>query len=217
MVITARSNDTFEKAQKEYGEVFDIIQTDVSKLDDIRNLADKVKTKYGTIDILFANAGVAYFAPITEVTNDFFDVQFNTNVKGLLFAVQQFVPIINKGGSVILTTSATNTKGIAGSSVYAATKAAVRSLAKTLSAELVPQGIRVNALSPGPVETPIYGKIGMSPEQLEGFSESIKTSTPVGRFGHVDEIATAALFLGSDDSTFVIGAELVADGGFSQL
>ena len=217
VVITASTENSFDKATKEFGSLFEIIKTDITQLSEINNLAEKVKEKYGSIDILFANAGIGYFAPITEVTSDFFDKHFNTNVKGLFFTVQQFAPMINKGGSIILTTSGTNTKGLAGSSVYAATKAAVRSFARTLSAELVHQGIRVNALSPGPVETPIYGKMGMSEEQIKGFTGQIESSTPVGRFGQPHEIATAALFLGSDDSSFVLGGELVADGGFSQM
>jgi NAD(P)-dependent dehydrogenase (short-subunit alcohol dehydrogenase family) len=217
VVITARSDKSFTKAQSEYGNQFEIIKADVTNLDELRGLAEKVKDKYGKIDILFANAGVAYFAPLSEVTNDFFDSQFNTNVKGLLFTIQQFAPLLNKGGSVILTTSGANTKGMPGSSVYAATKAAVRSMARTLSAELISQGIRVNALSPGPVETPIFGKTGMSEEELKGMAEQMQSATPIGRFGQPDEIANAALFLGSDDSSFVVGSELVADGGFSQL
>jgi NAD(P)-dependent dehydrogenase (short-subunit alcohol dehydrogenase family) len=217
VIITARSEDSFAKAKSEFGDRFEVIKADVTVLDDIKHLAAKVKDKYSTIDILFANAGIAYFAPLSEVTSDFFDSQFDTNVKGLLFSIQQFVPILNKGGSIILTTSGVNTKGMAGSSVYAATKAAVRSMARSLSAELIPQGIRVNALSPGPVETPIFGKMGMSEEELKGMAEQMKSVTPIGRFGQADEIASAALFLGSDDSTFVVGSELVVDGGFSQL
>lgn len=217
VIITARSPESFAKAQAEFGEVFDVFQTDITQLDEIKDLAAKVKDKYGSIDILFANAGIAYFAPLSEVTSEFFDSQFNTNVKGLLFSVQQFVPLLNKGGSIILTTSGSNTKGMPGSNVYAATKAAVRSLARTLSAELLPLGIRVNALSPGPIETPIFGKMGLSQEEIEGMAERIQSSTPIGRFGQPEEIARAALFLGSSDSTYVVGAELVADGGFSQL
>ena len=217
VIITASSDSSYAKAQSEYGNDFDIIKTDVSNLEEIKELAAKVKKKYGTIDILFANAGVATFAPLSEVTNDHFDKHFNTNVKGLLFSVQQFVPIINKGGSVILTTSGMNTKGFPGASVYSATKSAVRSIARTLSAELIPQGIRVNALSPGPVETPIFGKMGMSEEEVKGMTEQVQSMTPIGRFGQPDELARAALFLGSDDSSFVMGSELVVDGGLSQL
>lgn len=217
VVITASSSSSFEKAKKEVNPKINVIRADVTKLDEIRSLAEAVKDQYGEIDILFANAGIAHFAPLQEVTSDFFDKQFNTNVKGLLFTVQQFSPFIKKGGSVILTTSGVNTKGLPGSSVYAATKAAVRSMARTLSAELVSLGIRVNALSPGPVETPIYGKMNLSENELKGFANQIQASTPVGRFGSADEIAKAAVFLASDDSSFVLGAELVADGGFSQL
>jgi len=217
VIITASSDSSYAKAQSEYGNDFDIIKTDVSNLKEIKELAAKVKKKYGTIDILFANAGIATFAPLLEVTSDHFDKHFNTNVKGLLFSVQAFAPIINKGGSVILTTSGMNTRGFPGASVYSGTKAAVRSIARTLSAELIPQGIRVNALSPGPVETPIFGKMGLNEEEIKGMTDQVQSMTPVGRFGQPDEIARAALFLGSDDSSFVVGSELVADGGLSQL
>lgn len=217
VIITARSQSSYDVAKTEYADHFDIIKADVTKLSEIKDMAAAVKKKYGTIDILFANAGVAYFGPLSEVTEEFFDSQFNTNVKGLLFSVQQFVPLLNKGGSVILTTSGVNTKGMVGSSVYSATKAAVRSFARTLSAELVPQGIRVNALSPGPVDTPIFAKTGMSEEMLKGMSEQIIAGVPLGRFGQAEEMATVALFLGSDDSSFVLGSELVADGGYSQI
>lgn len=217
VVITARSDESFRTAQKDFGDLFTVVKTDVTNIRDIEVLADTVKKKYGKIDVLFANAGIAHFAPISDVSSDFFDSQFNTNVKGVLFTVKNFARLLNKGGSVILTTSGVNTKGMAGGSVYAATKAAVRSMARTLSAELVHQGIRVNALSPGPVETPIFSKMGLSDVELKGMAEGIQSSTPIGRFGSPAEIATAALFLASDDSTLVLGAELVADGGFSQL
>lgn len=217
VIITARSEKSYEKAKNELGSEFDIVKTDVTNLTEIDDLFSHVKEKYGRIDILFANAGIAHFAPISSVTEEFFDSQFNTNVKGLLFTVQKAASILSQGASVILNTSGVNTKGLHSSSVYAATKAAVRSLARTLSAELVEQGVRVNALSPGPVETPIYQKMGMSEEEITGFSQSIKQTTPIGRFGQAKELANVALFLGSDDSSFVLGSEIVADGGFSQL
>ena len=217
VVITARSPETLARAQAEYGEVFDVIQADVSSEEDLQRLADEVQAKHGGVDVLYANAGIAHFAPLSEVTSDFFDKQFNTNVKGLLFTVQKFLPILNQGASVLLTTSGVNTKGMPGASVYAATKAAVRSIARTLSAELVGRAIRVNAISPGPVETPIFSKMNISEEELNGMAAQIESGTPVGRFGQPEEIAKAALFLASDDSSFVLGAELVADGGFSQI
>ncbi|MDA8792168.1 SDR family oxidoreductase [Bacteriovoracaceae bacterium] len=217
VIITARSDDSYQNAIAEYGKVFDVVKTDITNLNELENLYTHVKDKYGKIDILFANAGIAYFAPMESVTEDFFDSQFNTNVKGLFFSVQKAQNLLAEGASVILNTSGVNTKGLHSSSVYAATKAAVRSLARTLSAELVAKGIRVNALAPGPVETPIYSKMGMSEEEVSGFAKSIKETTPIGRFGSADELAKAALFLASDDSSFVLGTELVVDGGFSQL
>lgn len=217
VIITARTDESFAKAQKEFGKVFDIVKADINSLSEIDTLVTHVKDKYGKIDVLFANAGVAYFAPIDQVDEKFFDSQFNTNVKGLFFTVQKLNPYLANGAKVILNTSAVNTKGLAGSNVYAATKAAVRSLARTLSAELIGRGIRVNAVAPGPVETPIYSKMGMSEEEVKGFGAQIQSSTPIGRFANADELANVALFLASDDSSYIVGAEIVADGGFSQL
>lgn len=217
VIVTARSQETYEKAKNEIDANIDIFRADISKLDEIQSLIDYVKQKYGQIDVLFANAGIAYFSPLSDINESFFDSQFNVNVKGLFFTVQKANPILADGASIIFNTSASNTKGIAGSSVYAATKAAVRSLARTLSAELIQRGIRVNAVSPGPVETPIYSKMGMEQKQIDEFAKSIQTSTPIGRFGSPEEIASAALFLASNDSSFIVGSEIVADGGFSQL
>ena len=217
VIITASSEESFNKSIKEFGSQFEVVKTDVRKIGDLQHLAKAVKEKYGTVDVLFANAGVAYFAPIDKVTEDFYNTQFDVNVKGTLFLIKEFLPMMKKGSSVIITTSATNTKGIGGASVYAATKAALRSMARSLAAELTPQGIRVNALSPGPVETPIYSKLGMTEEQMKAWEGQIQASTPMGRFGQPEEMASAALFLATPDSSFMVGSELVADGGFSQL
>lgn len=217
VVITARSDKSFEAAKKEFGDHFDIVKTDVTKISEIENLYKHVKEKYGKIDILFANAGIAYFAPLEHIGEEFFDSQFNTNVKGLYFSVLKAKDLLTEGASVLLNTSAVSDKGLAGSSVYAATKAAVRSFARTLSAELIQRGVRVNAISPGPVETPIYSKMGMSEEEIKGFSEQIQQTTPIGRFGTAEELAKVALFLGSDDSSYIVGAEIAVDGGFAQL
>lgn len=217
VVITASTKSSFERARAEFGQVFDVVQTDVTDVDQISALADHVREKYGRVDVLFANAGIAHFLPVSEVTPEFFDQQFNTNVKGLLFTVQKFMPLLERGASVILTSSGVHSKGLAGSTVYAATKAAVRSLTRSLAAELIPRGIRVNTVTPGPIETPIYSKMKLSEEQLKGFASEIQNNTPIGRFGAVEEIASVALFLASEDSSYLVGSEVVADGGFSQL
>lgn len=213
VIITARSSETFEKAQKEYGTHFDVVKADVSKLEDLDRLYDHVKAKYGKLDILFANAGIAGFVPTLEVTPEFFDNQFNTNVKGLYFTVAKAIPLLNKGSTVVLTASVVASKGFVGSSVYSATKAAVRNFARSWTAEFPVSDIRFNVLSPGPIATPIFDKMGLPAENVHAIGES----TPIKRLGRPDEMAKAALFLASDDSSYICGAEIMADGGFGQI
>jgi NAD(P)-dependent dehydrogenase (short-subunit alcohol dehydrogenase family) len=213
VIITARSAETYEKARIEYGTQFDVVQADVSKLGDIDRLYDHVKTKYGKFDILFANAGIAGFAPTSEVTPEFFDNQFNTNVKGLYFTVAKAIPLLNKGSTVVLTASVVASKGFVGSSVYSATKAAVRNFARSWTAEFPVSDVRFNVLSPGPIQTPIFEKMGLPAADAAHFGDS----TPVKRMGLPEEMAKAALFLASDDSSYVVGAELMADGGLGQI
>jgi NAD(P)-dependent dehydrogenase (short-subunit alcohol dehydrogenase family) len=213
VIITARSNETYEKTLAEYGKEFDVVQVDVGKLDEIDRLFEHVKAKYGKIDVLFANAGVAGFVPTTDVTPEFFDTQFNTNVKGLYFTVAKALPYLNPGSSVVLTASVVASKGFAGSSVYSATKAAVRNFARSWTAEFPVADIRFNVLSPGPIATPIFDKMGLPAEGQHSLGES----TPIKRLGKAEEMAKAALFLASDDSSYVVGAELMADGGFGQI
>lgn len=217
VIITARSKDTFAKAKAEYGNHFDVIQTDISKVEDLNRLFSEVKSKYGGIDVLFANAGVALFKPTTEVDTDFFDNQFNTNVRGLYFTVAKALPLMKDGSSVILNASVVSVKGIAGASVYSATKAAVRSFARSWTAEIPVSKVRFNVLSPGPIETPIYGKMGMAPADVTAFGEHMMTQVPAKRFGSAQEMANIALFLASSDSSYIAGADIMADGGFSQV
>lgn len=217
VIITARSKATFEKAQKELGDQFDIVQTDVSEPADLDRLYNHIKSKYGKLDILFANAGIANFRPTTDVDSAHFDTQFNTNVKGLYFTVAKALPLLNDGSSVILNASVAAQKGIPGSSVYSATKAAVRSFARSWTAEIPATKARFNVLSPGPIETPIFAKAGMSAEQTDAFTSGIKASIPSGRFGKPREMATVALFLASSDSSFLFGADILADGGLGQI
>jgi NAD(P)-dependent dehydrogenase (short-subunit alcohol dehydrogenase family) len=217
VIITARSSETFAKANKELGGQFEVVQTDVSRLSDLDNLFKSVKQKFGGIDILFANAGVALFRPTVESDADFFDNQFNTNVRGLYFTVSKALPILKPGSSVILNASVVATKGIAGASVYAATKAAVRSFARSWTAEIPASLARFNVLSPGPIETPIYGKMGMPKDHLDAFATDMIGKVPAKRFGSADEMAKVALFLASNDSAYVLGADIVADGGYGQI
>jgi len=215
VIVTGRDKKQLDKAGKMRGVT--AIQSDTSDLIDIDSLYAQVKKKFRKIDILFANAGIVPFVPFEMVDEAHYDSVMSINVKGLFFSVQKAVPLLNKGGSVILTSSIANVKGMPGMSVYAASKAAVRSFARTMSAELVDKGIRVNVISPGPIDTPIFNKTGMSKEQIKGMQKQITEQSPMKRFGKAEEIATAALFLASSDSSYILGTEIVVDGGFTQL
>lgn len=217
VIITARSKETYEAAKNEYGDIFDVIQADVNSTSDLDNLFSHIKTKYNKLDVLFANAGIAKFMPLSEITEDHYDQVFNTNVKGLIFTVQKALPLLAQGSSVILTSSTLNSKGSAGSTVYSATKAAVRNLARTWSAEIPVSHARFNVISPGPIETPIWNKLGLSEAETKGFAEQVIAGLPIRRFGQVDEIAKTALFLASSDSSYIVGADISADGGFSNV
>ncbi len=217
VIVTASSLSTFDKAKAELGAHFDVIQADVSKTADLDRLMDTVKQKYGGLDVLVANAGIANFLPTTEITEDFYDRMMNINVRGLFFTVSKALPLLRKGSSVILTGSSISIKGMPGGSVYAATKAAVRSLARTWSTEIPPSQTRFNVLAPGPTETPIFSKAGFTEEQQKGFYDQILTTVPAGRMAKSEEMAKAALFLATSDSSYVVGTELFVDGGISQI
>jgi NAD(P)-dependent dehydrogenase (short-subunit alcohol dehydrogenase family) len=176
-----------------------------------------VKEQKGRIDILFANAGIIEIAPIELITESHFDKILNVNVKGLFFTVQKALPLFQDGGSIILTASNGGSKGYEGSSVYSATKAAVRSFARTWTVDLKQRKIRVNAISSGPIDTPIFSTAGQTEEQIEQTKTSLVASVPMGRMGSPDEVATAATFLASDDSSFITGIELFVDGGMAQV
>ncbi len=217
VIVTGRNPDAIAEAKKELRPGALALVSDTSKLADIAALMDQIRDSFGRIDILFANAGVARFQPIGEIAESFFDDQFDINVKGLYFTIQAALPLIPSGGNVLLTASVVSKKGFAGSSVYAATKAAVRSFGRTLATELAPRGIRVNTLSPGPVTTPIFAKMGLTSEAVGEMQEGMAKSVALKRMGEADEIARAALFLVSDDASLVVGAELFADGGLAEL
>ena len=217
VVITGRRKDVVESAAKEIGEHAVGISSDTSNLDDIDALYNEVDRLFGRIDVLFLNAGMATFIPMEAVTEDLFDRLADTNFKGLFFNVQKAVRLMNAGSSIILTSSAANQIGAPGMSVYGATKAAVRSLARSLSAELLPRGIRVNGIAPGPIETPIMHKVGIPPEDLPAAKEGFATENPMKRIGEPEEIAAGVLFLSSDDSSYVAGIDLAIDGGLTQL
>ena len=217
LFITGRRPAELKVAEKEIGGNVTSIQGDVAKLADLDRLYVQIKREKGTLDVVFANAGVAELAPVGEITEEQFDRMFDINVKGLLFTVQKALPLIPDGGSIILNASIVGSKGNAASSVYSATKAAVRSFARTWTVDLKERKIRVNALSPGPINTPAYDRIAQSGPAGKQMLDSIVSRVPMGRFGIPDEIAKAAVFLASDDSSFVTGTELFVDGGAAQI
>lgn len=217
VIITGRNLQALDEAKQALGEDAHILLSDTSSLDDIRKLPARVQDIFQHLDILFINAGIGKFAPIDAVDENHFDEQFDINVKGAFFTIQQLLPLINDGGSIILNTSINAHIGMPNASVYSATKAALITFARTLSSELLPRRIRVNAISPGPIKTPIFGKTGITTDQLEELKNNIENKVPLGRFGDPEEIAKVATFFASDDSSFVLGAELIADGGMATL
>lgn len=217
VAILGRDAKTVETAVSELGDAALGVVGDVQNLQDIDRLYETVKREFGSIDFLFVNAGVAKMRPIEAVDDEHFDEIFGVNVKGAFFTVQKALPLMNDGGAIVLTTSVANQLGSPTMSVYAASKAALRSLARTFSAELVERGIRVNAVSPGPIETPIFGRLGLPPEAQDEMAASFAEQVPLKRFGSAEEVANAVLFLSSPESSFVLGAELVVDGGMTQL
>jgi NAD(P)-dependent dehydrogenase (short-subunit alcohol dehydrogenase family) len=215
--ITGRRQTELDAAVNEIGKNVMGIQSDVSNLADFDRLYDTIKQEQGHLDVLFANAGVGQPIPLGAITEEHFDKTFNTNVKGLLFTVQKALPLMPEGGSIILNASTNSIKGTPSFSVYGATKAAVRSFARTWTLDLKDRQIRVNAISPGVTPTPGYDLFGLSEEQLKEFVESQANNIPLGRVGTPDEIAKAVVFLASDDSSFVNGIELFVDGGMAQI
>jgi NAD(P)-dependent dehydrogenase (short-subunit alcohol dehydrogenase family) len=216
--ITGRRQSELDAAVKQIGKnSTTAVQGDVSNLADLDRLYATVKEQKGHIDILFANAGVGELVPLGAITEAHFDKMFRINVKGLLFTVQKALPLFQDGGSIILNASIAASKGVEASSVYNATKAAIRSFARTWTVELKHRKIRVNAISPGPIDTPGFNGLAQSKEQIEQFKTSIVSTVPMGRMGSPDEVAKAASFLASDDSSYVTGIELFVDGGMAQI
>ncbi|MCZ6466153.1 MAG: glucose 1-dehydrogenase [Alphaproteobacteria bacterium] len=217
VVITGRDQGTLDAAIAELGDRATAIRGDVANLEDLDRLFAQVREQFGRIDVLFANAGIAPFVPLEAVTEEHFDVLFNINVRGLFFTVQKALPLLSEGASVILNASVVAQSGLPNTSIYSATKAAVRSLGRTLAAELSPRGIRVNVVSPGLIETPLVGKLGLSQDEVDAFGEQVVQRTPLGRLGRPQEIAATVAFLASDDASYFTGADLVADGGMVQV
>ena len=218
VLITGRREAELAQAVKEIGRNVTAVQGDVSKLADLDRLFAQIKREKGRLDVLFANAGVAKYGVLGEISEEFYDTHFNINVKGVLFTVQKALPLLADGASIVLNASIVASKGLAANSVYSATKAAIRSFARTWTTDLKPRRIRVNAVSPGSTDTPGFsGLLASSPEVGEQRRKMIAGMAPMGRLGTPDEIAKAVVFLASDDSSYVTGAELFVDGGFAQV
>jgi len=215
--ITGRRPNELDAAVQQIGKRATGVQGDVSSLADLDRLYATVKREKGRIDVVFANAAGGSLAPLGAITEEHFDTTFSSNVKGLLFTVQKALPLLRDGGSIILNASIAGSKGLEGFSVYSATKAAVRSFARSWTVDLKARKIRVNAISPGPIDTPGLNGLGLSEQQIEEFKKNMVGSVPLGRMGDADEIAKAALFLASDDSSYVTGVELFVDGGMAQI
>ncbi|SHM58205.1 SDR family oxidoreductase [Flavobacterium chilense] len=213
VIVTGRNKEALAKAETELN-VTGIV-ADQSDLKSIDHLVEEVKAKFGKIDIVFLNAGIASFSPMESAPEDHYDSIMNVNTKGVYFTVQKLLPILNDGASIIFNTSINAHVGMPNSSVYAASKAAVLSFNKVFAVELAPRKIRVNAVSPGPVETPLYGKLGLQKEEVEGFGTVLGEKILLKRFAQSSEIAKTVAFLASDDSSFITGTEIVVDGGLT--
>jgi NAD(P)-dependent dehydrogenase (short-subunit alcohol dehydrogenase family) len=215
--ITGRREAELSGAVKDIGKNVTAVQGDVSNLGDLERLFAQIKRDKGKLDIIFANAGVARYAPLGSITEEFYDSIFNINVKGVLFTVQKALPLMPDGGSIILNASIVASKGFSANSVYSATKAAVRSFARTWTTDLKDRRIRVNAVSPGSIDTPGLSDLLASSETGQQRAKMISNTVPLGRFGTPDEIAKAVVFLASDDSSYITGIELFVDGGIAQV
>jgi NAD(P)-dependent dehydrogenase (short-subunit alcohol dehydrogenase family) len=217
VVISGRDQKTLDEAVKTIGGDVVAVRGDVSKLGDLDKLYKLVAEKFGKIDVLFANAGIAKFAPVGDSTEALFDETFDINVKGVFFTIQKALPLLHEGASIIINSSVVNETGAASASVYAATKAAVRSFARTLTSELVDRGIRINVVSPGPITTPILGRTGLPQEAVDEFARGIKERVPMKRFGKPEEIASTVLFLATPESSYITGVDINVDGGLGQV
>jgi NAD(P)-dependent dehydrogenase (short-subunit alcohol dehydrogenase family) len=216
VLVTGLSKAGLESAKEDIGELAIVVSSDARSLADIDALASRVKSEFGTFDLLSVSAGFSIPTPLENMTPAVYEEMFNVNAKGPFFAIQKLTPLINRGGAIVLTTSVANAKGLPGQAAYAGAKAALRSFARTLATELLPREIRVNAVTPGPIDTPILDKVFGNKEAVAHVKEHMLGVIPMKRFGNSEEIAKAVLFL-AFDATFTNGHELPVDGGWSQL
>jgi len=217
VAITGKNPGTLEAARKELGSDVLFISSDAGDVADQQAVVQNLRQAFGQLDILFVNAGIVDLKPVEQWDEGAFDRSFATNVKGPYFLVQALLPVFANPASIVLNASVNAHIGMPNTSVYGATKAALLSLARTLSGELISRGIRVNAVSPGPISTPLYDKLGLSEAERKTVTASIQRKVPLGRFGKPGEIANAVAFLASDESAFAVGSELLVDGGMSNL
>jgi NAD(P)-dependent dehydrogenase (short-subunit alcohol dehydrogenase family) len=217
VVISGRDQRTLDEAIKTIGGEVVAVRADVAKLSDLDKLYRTVSEKFGRIDVLFANAGIAKFAPLAESTEALYDETFNINVKGVYFTIQKALPLLNDGASIIINSSVASESGVADTSIYSATKAAIRSFARTLTAELVGRGIRINVVSPGPIRTPIFGRNGLSQDQIDDVARMLVSKVPMNRFGQPEEVADTVLFLASQEASYITGVDINVDGGMGQV
>jgi NAD(P)-dependent dehydrogenase (short-subunit alcohol dehydrogenase family) len=213
VAITGRNPETLDAARKQLGSAVLVIPSDASDIAAQKDVADTIRREFGGLDVLFVNAGVAKLQPLEQWDEAGFDRVFTLNVKGPFFLIQALLPVLANPASIVINGSVNAHIGMPNSSVYGASKAAIISMARTLSGELIGRGIRLNVVSPGPIETPLYGKLGFSEADLKNVAASIKNQVPAGRFGKASEIASAVVFLASDESAFTVGSELMITGG----
>ena len=217
VVFSGRRQEALDEVSKELSGNFKAVLADQSVVADNKKLIDAAVNEFGKIDVVFANAGIAHMVPAEQISEEHFDAHFNTNIKGPAFLVKEAIPNLNEGANIIFNTSVVNQKGFEASAIYSATKGALRSYARVLTTELAPRKIRVNSIAPGPIETPIYSKMGMNEEQIGEMGAGFSQMVPLKRFGSSQEVANSVLFLASDEASYINGVEIEVDGGLSQI
>jgi NAD(P)-dependent dehydrogenase (short-subunit alcohol dehydrogenase family) len=217
VIVTGRSPESLAQAEQVLGNAAQVVRADTANLDDIDRVVAGIRERHGRLDVIFVNAGIGAFVPLEQADEKHFDSIFDVNIKGAFFTVQKALPLLGQGASIVFNSSVAGIRGMQQFSVYSATKAALAGLTRALAAELAGRGIRVNAVAPGPIETPILGRSGLTPEVVAGVKEQLSQGVALKRMGQSEEVARATLFLASNDSSFVTGQELAVDGGFGNL